>query len=365
MVQCALILIGGMIFTSCDKAHSGDDVAMAGVDLSASACANCYIVSMSGQYMFKAVKGNSDASVGSAASAVILWETFGTNTAPVPGDLIKNVSYKDGYVFFQTADVFKEGNAVIAVKDADDVILWSWHIWMTDQPEEHVYYNDAGTMMDRNLGAISTTPGDPGALGLSYQWGRKDPFLGPAYATANIAAQSTIGKLVKESSEDEAKGTIEYAIANPATFITYNSSNYDWYYSWRDKMENTRWTESCYPKSIYDPCPAGWRVPDGGPEGVWAKASALANLFKVTSDEEKHGIDFSGVLGDSPSIWYPASGYRDTKGGLTKIGLLGFYWSASTMDYSAYMLRIGYEGTVVSASYNSRANACCVRCAKE
>ena len=33
-------------------------------------------------------------------------------------------------------------------------------------------------MMDRNLGATSATPGNVGSLGLLYQWGRKDPFLG-------------------------------------------------------------------------------------------------------------------------------------------------------------------------------------------
>ena len=148
------------------------------IDLSLAASANCYIISEAGLYKFKTVKGNSTTSVGSVASASILWETFGTDTAPEPSDLISGVCYKDGYIAFKTADTFKEGNAVIAAKDASGNILWSWHIWLTDQPQAQVYNNDAGTMMDRNLGATSATPGDVGALGLLYQWGRKDPFLG-------------------------------------------------------------------------------------------------------------------------------------------------------------------------------------------
>ena len=161
-------------------------------DLSSSGSANCYIVSDSGLYKFKTVKGNSSESVGNVASASILWETFGTSVAPVPTDLIKAFCYKDGYIAFQTADTYKEGNAVIAAKDASGTILWSWHIWLTDQPQGQEYYNNAGTMMDRNLGATSATPGDVGALGLLYQWGRKDPFLGSSSISESIEAKSTI-----------------------------------------------------------------------------------------------------------------------------------------------------------------------------
>ena len=134
----------------------------AATNLSLSGSANCYIVSSVGLYKFKPVKGNSNESVGSVASASLLWETFGTDAAPMPSDLISGFCYKDGYIAFQTADTFKEGNAVIAAKDADGNILWSWHIWFTDQPLGQVYYNNAGVMMDRNLGSTSATPGDVG-----------------------------------------------------------------------------------------------------------------------------------------------------------------------------------------------------------
>ena len=150
------------------------------IDLSRSGTANCYIVSKSGYYKFHAVKGNSTISVGSVSSVAVLWESYGTDVEPSVGALIKMVAFNKGYVAFQTADTFKEGNAVIAAKDAYGKILWSWHIWFTDQPKEQVYYKNAGTMMDRNLGATSATSGDVGALGLLYQWGRKDPFSGPA-----------------------------------------------------------------------------------------------------------------------------------------------------------------------------------------
>ena len=211
--------------------------------MSLAASANCYIISEAGLYKFKTVKGNSDISVGNVAYASILWETFGTSTAPEYLDLVSGFCYKDGYIAFQTADAFKEGNAVIAAKDADGNILWSWHIWLTDKPQSHVYNNNAGTMMDRNLGATSATPGDVGALGLLYQWGRKDPFLGSSSISSSTIAKSTI-TWPSAVSSDSWNGTIDYATANPTTFITYNGNNFDWYYTLDYSTDNTRWTTS-------------------------------------------------------------------------------------------------------------------------
>ena len=161
-------------------------------NLSVDGTANCYIVDRKGTYSYYATEGNSDIPLRDIASVSVLWESFGTSIAPLVGDLIKSVSYADDYITFQTADTFKEGNAVVAAKDASGNILWSWHIWLTDQPEAHVYRNNAGTMMDRNLGATSATPGEVGALGLLYQWGRKDPFLGSTSISSSTIAKSTI-----------------------------------------------------------------------------------------------------------------------------------------------------------------------------
>ena len=335
-------------------------------DLSSSTSANCYIVSEPGLYKFKTVKGNSTTSVGSVASAFILWETFGTSTSPEFCDLISGFCYKDGYIAFQTADTFKEGNAVIAAKDASGTILWSWHIWFTDQPQSHVYNNNAGTMMDRNLGATSATPGDVGALGLLYQWGRKDPFLGSSSISSSALAKSTIAWPSAVSS-DSSNGTIAYATANPTTFIKYNSNNYDWYYTGSKSTDNTRWTTSDKTKSIYDPCPSGWRVPDGGDNGVWSKALDSSSYFKYTYSSSNEGINFSGKFGSDQAIWYPASGYRyDLDGSLRNVGNYGNYWSASPSNYDAFSLNFDNGGYVdPSYDYYSRAYGCSVRCLQE
>ena len=350
-------------FTTLDPYNASADLNVnAATDLSASLSANCYIVSKTGLYKFKTVKGNSTEPVGSVASASILWETFGTSETPKFYDLIKAICYNDGYIAFQTADTFKEGNAIIAAKDANGNILWSWHIWLTDQPQGQEYYNNAGTMMDRNLGATSATPGDIGALGLLYQWGRKDPFLGSSSISSNVNAASTI-TWPSSVYSDSSTGTISYATANPSTFITCNYSNYDWYYTGSSSTDNTRWTTSDKSKSIYDPCPAGWRVPDGGSNGVWSMAKGSSSYFDHFYNDTNEGMNFSGKFGSASTIWMPASGGRSSSdGSLTGVGDNGRYWSASPDDNFAYYLFFYSGGDASPLRGSDRAHGLSVRC---
>ncbi len=334
--------------------------------------ANSYIVSEVGDYKFKAVKGNGTEVVGAASTvdpegtptaAVVLWESFGTATTPQEGDLVKSdVRYMDGYVYFSTADTYKKGNAVIAVKDdkgtestEDDVILWSWHIWLTDQPVGQEYKNSAGTMMDRNLGATSADPGQVRAFGLLYQWGRKDPFLGSSSIIVRKTAVSTV-TWPSSVGSTSSTGTIGYAVSHPTTFITSNDNNYDWYYTGSEDTDDTRWTPSGSVKSIYDPCPAGWRVPDGGTDGIWKKSG-----FDDTDyDDTREGISF---INSDLKLWYPAAGCRDIDfGSLSSVVKCGYYWSATPSGRNACYLYFNDDGYVYPSSSNYRANGCSVRC---
>ena len=344
------------------------DVASA-TDLSFAASANCYIISESGLYKFNTVKGNSNESVGDVVSASILWESFGTSTVPELLDLISGFCYKDGYIVFQTVDAFKEGNAVVAAKDAAGNILWSWHIWFTDQPEEQVYYNNAGTMMDRNLGATSAIPGDVGALGLLYQWGRKDPFLGSS-SINNVSVAKSTTTWPSSALSDPTNGTLAYATSHPITFIGRNEYNRDWYYTGTSDTDDTRWTTSDKIKSIYDPCPSGWRVPDGDFEGIWSKASGSSEgIMKHTFDNVNCGFNFSGKFGSDPTIWYPAAGCRLAGGdGIYDVGGWGQYWSASPHHSEKNQTAIfdfSYNGSVYLRSNCLRVFGQSVRCAKE
>ena len=359
---CAYLSIGGDHVEICSEVKTivaGEAISSpgeSGGDLSQGGTANCYIVSEAGTYSFKTVKGNSSESVGDVKSVEVLWETYITPTTPTVGCLISSVSYDGGYVSFQTVSPFREGNAVIAAKDASGIILWSWHIWLTDEPSKCVYANNAGTMMDRNLGATSATPGEIEALGLLYQWGRKDPFLGSLSIRSSVDAKSTITWPLVSSSAS--RGTIEYSIKNPTTFITRNSGNNDWYYTGNSGADDSRWRSS---KTIYDPCPAGWRVPDGGSNGVWSKAG-FAHQHYDSSDK---GMLFGSGI-SSPATWYPAVGYRiDSDGALSYVGSFGNYWSVTPSGNYAYSLDFSNNGDVFPESGNHRAFGQSVRCLQE
>lgn len=278
--------------------------------------ANCYIVTKAGKYIFKTLKGNSSESVGSVASAEVLWETFGTHKAPEVGDLVKDVSYNNGEITFKATD--RKGNAVIAAKDAAGNILWSWHIWLTDQPVEKVYPSTA-TMMDRNLGAISASSGNVGTIGLKYQWGRKDPFLGAASHNFNVEAKSTIAWPPSEESS-ATTGTILYATEHPTTFIDESAerTNEDWYYTGNKSTDNTRWTTSDKAKSIYDPCPAGWRVPDDYKDVLNADLNEtlalypLGDYWTASPDPDSYNAIYVEVSSHSVST-YSQSRYMGLK----------------------------------------------------
>ncbi len=337
-------------------------------DLSATGTANSYIISQPGLYKFKAVKGNSEESVGAVVRAEMLWETFGTNVSPIKSDLVCAFCYKEGYIVFQANETYKKGNAVIAAKDAEGKTLWSWHLWYTDQPKGQIYFNDAGIMMDRNLGAISTTPKDVGAAGLLYQWGRKDPFLGSYALGHNSYTQARAFSTINwppAVTSSLTTGTIEFSIANPTVFICYihaGGSNYDWYYTGNRSTDNTRWQSS---KTIYDPCPVGWRVPDGGKDGVWAKAAGLT--FITIQGSFAFGMNFTGIFGEEEVIWYPNAGFvRGLEAFMFHDGTRGYYWSITPYDEKAYYLSIDtYYDRISITATTSRAEAFSVRCIKE
>ncbi len=301
-------------------------------DLSASGTANCYLIKDAGDYKFKAVQGNSATSVGTVSSVEVLWET-----ASNVGTLIAYASYSDdGYIQFSTPDTFAQGNAVIAAKDADGTILWSWHIWCASEGwKEQVYKNNAGTMMDRNLGATSATAG-----GLFYQWGRKDPFPGSSQATGTWS----------DSSDDISQVKTEQY---PMTFY----GNFGYY------LPNGSWAST---KTVNDPCPAGWRVPDGGSNGIWAKASGNTDGFTITAGTGE--LDFSTVFGsdETETIKYPIAGSLYGAGSWNNVGNWGNYWSTTPGDGStAYSFAFSKGGTVKPTGTNNRNNGYSVRCLKE
>jgi hypothetical protein len=281
---------------------------------------------------------------------------------PNVGDLIATTGYKNGYVYFSTPVEFKNGNASIAVRNSKDLILWSWHIWCTEEGwNDQVYPNNAGTMMDRNLGATSATPGDIGAFGLLYQWGRKDPFMGSCV----LLGDNTFAASTGNWSNIRGTQTLEYAEENPMTY--FYTTNLDDWCSNAGAFE-MRWFE--YYKTMRDPCPVGYRIPKGGENGFWAIA------YKSASNDVIHG-GCLWELANGTYAWYPSAGQRTTynNGELVGVGKSGYYWSATPSYSSTHDIKtlyFNYDSTSYSPSFRINTEdkqysgrGCSVRCVRE
>ena len=331
-----------------------DEDTKAYTDLSAAGTANCYLVQQAGDYKFKSVIGNTDATVGNVKTVEVLWESFGTDEMPNVGDLLASVSYKNGYILFSTPENFRDGNAVIAAKNSKGTILWSWHIWCAEEGwQEHIYPSNVGILMDRNLGATSATPGNVGALGLMFQWGRKDPFLGSSSIDNSIPALST--GLWTSTSEKVSQDATQ---KNPMSFYTGNG------YWTKNHLPAESWDVN---KTFYDPCPVGWKVPKGGDAGVWNIPAFENGIWNPQNKGILVTVDTLGY-----EIWYPAAGeLYGYDGSLGLVGAEGYYWAYSvpadnTVDADRLVFS-QYNGSLTLNPfwYGDRPNAYPVRCCKE
>ncbi len=309
--------------------------------------------------------------------------------------------------------------------------IWSWHIWVSDyRPNGKKTYNlgvnakstdiEGGTgqvhtygtkyrdavnhvdpssgysnsnvrvMMDRNLGAIATAYDHPASTpeatghanryptyGLFYQWGRPTPIPKAPFQLViddNAALQQpTYGPNGTELTnypdlDTKTPQELQYVLKNPWKFVSAPSSPYDW----NKTPNNDLWGDGKQ-KSVYDPCPDGWRV---APNGTWddfgtawegAGAGAFTKLPAWTAkNQATAGGRYSA--GDVKAF-YPAPGSRDAMsargfGGLRDVGNNGYSWSSTVTGSNAHFLDFGYYG-VGPQDGNYRAYGLQLRCLQE
>lgn len=193
------------------------------------------------------------------------------------------------------------GSGVIAAYDGANGtgnILWSWHVWVTDyQPDasgtetvltpENKRKFKLGTsntvMMDRNLGAYEGAVSIPGTTlersrtsGFHYQKGRKDPFPSsytteknmPEVYTFALSATSPPKHIMNRYEANGIRAIVPRSISSGATTLQnayqhpVSISGSQFYVNnngqWCTEYESVKWDVT---KTVHDPCPAGWRVP--------------------------------------------------------------------------------------------------------
>ena len=240
-------------------------------------------------------------------SASLLWQDIKgmisdisvTNTNGAPSNpTVPMVTFK------VNGDAINQANAVIAIKDENGAIVWSWHIWIMErqklkvfdigqsemfgmsvgfcegdyipQPERNVKvrFTQNGSGLRRTLTLSQLPDKGPFYSNLFYQWGRKDPF----YPKENSPGSTSYIKKVFSGNGTEVyfervlfgsspvNNTFGQMIRNPMTIFCatyYNTSS-----TYQRALLNL-WDRGCLErgevrkteKTVYDPCPPGFCVP--------------------------------------------------------------------------------------------------------
>lgn len=365
---------GGFIEISSDNVHV-EYIPVSSLDtftpLDTEGTANSYIADRgAGSYSFTAtimgngVDGIIDEGKFEDASGNILTKAGGANIHPLSAkllwqdtdELVEQVALVNGRV--QVKMGRSRGNAVIAVYDktnpnAEDAkVLWSWHLWCTATPKilefvTSIYTGNNYKVMDRNLGATATKAYLGTVQGLHYQWGRKDPFSGSLTydGIRTILYDVRSGQGVYKYSDERV--TAGQAISTPSSL--YSPRRGLGGESWCTKTTELKYLwgnpdgeQDAFPKetlkSLYDPCPYGYKVAphdvfkilSKGEIAIFPPAGAsLGDMYFIKSyfaNGSTFYYDNAGI--DETKLIYLPETYRPNGDGI-KLGKWGVYWCSS------------------------------------
>ena len=428
----------------CVSNHSTNIVS----DLSASQTANCYMIHRPGYYKFKAtVRGNGVGSLlplGGTTTAEIngglsttftpakvdlLWwqgdftEVTGTSDDVkklMPLQILNNGELdEEGYVLFYVGN-YHEGNVGLAAYDVDGEIMWSWHLWFTDKPVDLITGNY--TLMDRYLGATHA-PNTSGSrlsfaseaermatYGFYYQWGRKDPIMGPPSYSAGTETVSNnkpkssrywvknynTGEWTSRTDIDTSSAALIPTVSqNPMVFYKSSalcggttsgwfpesfSDGYTNVALWGYAVKDYSIQGQTFSKTMHDPCPPGYRTPFHQAWGYYVGDTSYGytygewggnvNFSNSEGSFDNYGIVFNKTYFDR--AWYPFAGYRyPTTGGYNSVGANGYMLTGMPMgqyNTRTYVYTSSYTGQVdqsgTSGGYGA-AYAMPARCQKD
>ena len=255
----------------------------------------------------------------------------------------------------------QEGNAVVAAKDGEGNIVWSWHIWVTKQTFATLTEVNTGShayqLTPVNLGWVGDATSGATGYCTFYQWGRKDAFIpGTGDGNTNHTVYDINNAPVSgiSNSSDNSMtigGNIQQPTVHNQNYTTKGPCDTQYYNMWdAQQTSNAKNTAAATVKTVYDPCPPGFCVPTSG-------------LYNYIASQPEFA--FNNGYTYNNDVFFPASGYRDGgSGALGSVGGWSYYWSATPYDGSKGRYFIFSSGSW-GLSSGTRAIGCPVRAVAE
>ena len=302
----------------------------------------------------------------------------------------------NAFVHFRVPqDKIKNGNAVIAVKNASGTVMWSWHLWFIHDDalntvtctnfQGHKYKFTQETLgwkytalkvstysaprkvrvtVEQTVAnggvkqsAYITITQNPGnsrkGYSTLYQFGRKDAFPG--------TDTTPDGSFTPNGGDNM---SIQNGIRHPGTFYNDGSTwySYNKYNLWSMDNTVTGYNDNAVVKTIYDPCPAGFHMPASNAFTGFTTHGENGGTANVNGAED-WGWNFNNkITSPDAAVFFPASGYRrHFDGSLYGVGDSGWYWSAvpNDMIYGCYLNFNGWGA--FPKHYNPRSYGMSVR----
>lgn len=343
--------------------------------------ANCYVVSSEGEYCFPLVYGcgisegvDNPASytnnggtyshdfVNHLDNAIVSpWIERNEGCVPLKAEvsvadadgILSGVALAQGpdglYLRFNAVRVPGDGaNAVVSALDKDGEVLWSWHLWLWKDSLQPVDITNRTKVVHSILPVnLASRKSEGGIHNWFYQWGRPVPMI---CGQSAMSTQKAANFGVREAVELAKAGSIGEGIRNPWVFYCGSTTPYNWfgekswYNLWDAGCQNTGNSDNRVIKTVYDPCPAGYRMPGGNAFTGFTKANVIG--------EFDGGWVFKRDASDSVGVFFPAAGCRYySDGAVYGSGERGYVWlSSSNSQNNAYYLY--FYSSFVSSQYS-------------
>lgn len=122
-------------------------------------------------------------------------------------------------------------------------------------------------------------------------------------------------------------------------------------------------------KTLFDPCPTGWRVPRSGEheQGLWYHFTLDNSTWNGSENPQPtDGRHFGSGTVYNGTAWYGAGGWRiDTRGHFADVSKLSLIWSSTPNSTTAYDLYCDIRSITYANAYASRSDGISVRCVRE